>query len=211
MRPPGETAIRVRRGVLLLAALLIGSACSTGRGGGRPVPTLVREPDGFTVREEARVSAGVRADFEGALRLLENGEYEEGIALLVEVTEAAPHLTAPHIDLAIAYRRRDDLGNAKESIERALALDPRHPVAHNELGIIHRRMGEFDRARKSYEKALELYPDFHFARRNLGILCDVYLSDPDCALEHYRKYLEAVPDDEAVAIWVADLSSRTAE
>ena len=82
------------------------------------------------------------------------------------------------------------------------------PVAHNELGIVYRRTGRFDEARGSYEKALEHYPEFHFARRNLAILCDVYLRDLDCAVEHYTLYTQAVPDDEAAAMWVADLHNR---
>ena len=43
-----------------------------------------------------------------ARRLLEQEEYESGIALLVEVTEAAPNLTMAHIDLGIAHVRVGD-------------------------------------------------------------------------------------------------------
>jgi Flp pilus assembly protein TadD len=116
-----------------------------------------------------------------------------------------------HIDLGIAYGRVGDLERAEASLERALELAPRHPVAHNELGIVYRRTGQFEEARESYEKALAVYPDFHFARRNLAILCDVYLLDASCALEHYGLYTQAVPDDEAAAMWIADLRNRVAE
>jgi Flp pilus assembly protein TadD len=194
--------------MLLFAAASIVSACTTS-GTTRSVQVETRDESGFTITEEVHVSAETRADFETAVRLLEEEQYESGIALLLEVTEAAPQLTTAHIDLGIAYARLNDLERAEASIKKALELNPRHPVAHNELGILHRRAGRFKKARKSYEKALAAYPDFHFARRNLAILCDVYLSDTKCALEHYELYTQAVPDDGAAAMWKTDLHNRT--
>jgi Tfp pilus assembly protein PilF len=168
----------------------------------------VHDASGFTITERARVSADARADFERAVRLLEQERYADGIALLEKVVESAPRATTPHIDLAIAYGRLGDLQRAEASLARALQLNPRHPAAHNELGIVYRRTGRFAQARESYEKALAIHPGFHFAHRNLAILCDVYLADPSCALEHYELYTRAVPDDEAAAMWIADLRNR---
>lgn len=208
MRTPVEMRRRrsARRRPLLLAAALLASAC-TSSGAARPARVEL-QPGGFTVTQEVRVGARVRADFDEAVRLLAQEQYASGIPLMLEVTRAAPGLTAAHIDLAIAYRAVGDLERAEASIQRALELNPRHPVAHNELGILYRRTGRFAEARASYEKALALHPDFHFARRNLAILCDLYLADASCALEHYQLYSQAVPDDEEAAIWIADLRNR---
>lgn len=191
----------------ILALAWLASACATS-GPARPVQVQTQDETGFTIEEEVRVSARVRNDFENALRLIDQEEHDEGIALLRDVTEAAPNITSAHIDLAIAYRQVGNFEAAEASLERALELNPRHPVAHNELGIVYRKTGRFSEARASYEKALEVYPDFHFARRNLAILCDVYLTDPACAIEHYELYTQAVPDDEAAAMWIADLRNR---
>jgi len=195
-------------GPLVLAALLASTCATTGSS--QPAKVELQE-SGFTITEDVHVGFGVRADFDDAVRLLKDELYEESIALFREVIEAAPQLTTAHIDLGIAHRAVGDLESAKASLERALELNPRHPVAHNELGIVYRKTGRFGQAREAYEEALAIHPDFHFARRNLAILCDVYLRDLDCALENYEIYARAVPEDEAAAMWIADLNNRTGE
>jgi len=169
---------------------------------------IQQDATGFAIVEEVRVGADVRADYDDAMRLLDQQNYEQGIAALLKVTERAPNATAPHIDLGIAYARSGDLERADASLKQALVLNPRHPIAHNELGMVYRRKGQFDAARASYEKALELFPAFHYAQRNLAVLCDVYLADLKCALEHYEAYRQAVPNDEHTAKWIADLNNR---
>lgn len=181
------------------------------RSGGRDAGRLeILEGTGFTLAEEARISAEVRADYAGALRDLEQQRYESGIAALLQVTEKAPELTAPYVDLGIAQRLAGDLDGAEASFAKALELDPAHPIALNELGLTFRKAGKLVQARESYEKALAVYPPFHFARKNLAIVCDLYLRDLGCALESYEAYAELVPDENEVAIWIADIRSRVA-
>ena len=175
----------------------------------RDLPEIATDETGFTITEQLRISAEARADYQRALQSLGQGRHEEGIARLRAVIELAPEATAPHIDLGIAYGRAGDLESAEAALNDALALTPNHPIALNELGILYRKTGRFESARASYEKALAIYPGFHYARRNLAVLCDLYLADPVCALENYEAYLQAVNDDNEVAIWVADLRART--
>jgi Flp pilus assembly protein TadD len=198
------------RQACVLACVASLFACSTS-GTTRPSAVAIQDESGFTITEKVSVSASVRAKFKSAMRLLEQEQYDRGIALLADATEAAPHVTSLHIDLGIAYGQIGDHERAEESIKKALQLNPLHPVAHNELGILYRKTGRFESARKSYESALEVHPEFHFARRNLAILCDVYLGDLGCALEHYEAYSQAVTDDEAVDMWITDLRDRVGE
>jgi tetratricopeptide (TPR) repeat protein len=210
MRNREERLEYTRVTLVMLATLSLFSACVNSKG---PAPSRIEHaPDGgFTITQQVRVGVGVRSDFDAALQMIEQEEYEQGIERLIEVTERAPQLASAHINLGIAHRRVEDWESAAASIERALELSPRHPVAHNELGMVLRRQGRFEAARASYEQALAVAPDFHFARRNLAILCDLFLADPACALEHYERYAQAFPEDETVAMWIADLQNRAAK
>lgn len=201
----------LRRAAAASAAMLL-AACAGPAPAPEPAP-VETSGDGlsFTITEPVDVSPEVRYEFDSAVRLMEQERYEEGIALLNRVVAAAPDITAAHIDLGIAHRRLGELERAEESLLRARTLNPRHPVVHNELGMLYRMTGRFPEARASYEQALALQPAFHYARRNLAILCDVYLADLSCALANYEVYVEAVPEDEEAAMWVADIRNRAGQ
>ena len=206
--------------MLLAMALLVGCAAQPDRAklqtpaelhDARPdVPEATVEQDagGFTITQPVSVTDDVRADYETAMHMLEEARYEPGIALLLTVTERAPELTAAHIDLGVAYARSGDLDSAEASLQKALELNPQHPAAYNELGLVQRRKGQFAESRASYEAALAQFADFHYAHRNLAILCDLYIGDYACALEHYEAYSRIVPDDAEVFKWIADLRNR---
>ena len=61
----------------------------------------------------------------------------------------------------------------------------------------------------AYQRAVEIDPNYAIAYLNLGVLCDLYLQQPQRALEAYERYLSlAGTPDEKVNGWVTELKKR---
>jgi tetratricopeptide (TPR) repeat protein len=225
---PRYSKVRTRAGFLALAiALALIAGCASGGkvrtepvepapsgAAEHPVPQrpavtrLADGREGFVIREIPNPDADVRRDFERSVALLEGGDFEGAAALLEQVIEGAPGVTAPYINIARAYGAMGRPEAAERHLKTALDLFPDHPAASNEYGLLLRKSGRFAEARETYEKTLASFPEYLPARRNIGILCDLYLKDWACALEQYEIYSEARPDDEQVKVWIADLQLR---
>lgn len=163
---------------------------------------------GFVIREVPQRTAEWQDDFVAAIGHLQAEDFSTAAELLENVVAQSPDVTAPYINLAIAFRKLNKLELAEKQLKTALELFPAHPVASNEYGLLLRSTGRFAEARSVYEQALSMFPHYTPLRRNLGILCDLYLQDLSCALDQYEQYGAANPDDEQVQLWVADLRMR---
>ncbi len=213
-------------GYLLLAiGLSLLAGCATP-GKGKMEPTAAVEPtpplptgpsvvhftagrEGFLITEPSRMDVQLRADFDQAGAMIKEAKYGKAILLLEKVIAQSPEMTAPRINLAIAYRLINKPEQAEQHLKKALELIPGHPVASNEYGLLLRKAGRFAEGRAIYEKALTVFPEYHPIHKNLGILCDLYLKDSACALEQYEIYSKAMPKDEQVKVWLADLHTRS--
>jgi Tfp pilus assembly protein PilF len=164
--------------------------------------------EGFIIMEVPQMDEASRRDFERAVAMLNEQDYGKAIELLEKVIEQSPGVTAPYINIAVAYEHIGKLEQAEGHLKTALSLFPGHPVASNQYGLLYRKTGRFAEARTIYEKALSSFPDYYPLHRNLGILCDLYVNDPGCALEHYEIYSEARPQNKQVKSWIADLRVR---
>jgi Tfp pilus assembly protein PilF len=197
------------------------AGCATeGKAKPTPVaqmPSVVKGPsatrledgrEGFIITEVPRMDEASRKDFERAVAMLNAQNYGRAIDLLEKVIEHSPGVTAPYINVAIAYTHIGKLEKAEAHLKKALSLVPEHPVACNEYGLLCRRSGRFAEARAVYEKSIARFPNYYPLHRNLGILCDLYLNDLACALEHYEIYSAARPEDKQVKLWIADLRAR---
>lgn len=192
--------------LLFFVCLLAG--CTESVHEGFSVERLGEGRKGFAIRETSSLDSDSREDFQRAVAMMEEHDYEKAIELFENLIEKEPGVTAPYVNVAMAYVKINELAQAEEHLKAALELVPDHPVASNEYGLLLRRGGRFTEAREIYNKTLKSFPEYLPAHRNLGILCDLYLNDKECALEHYEKYSAAVPGDEQVKIWIADLRMR---
>ncbi len=185
----------------LCAVMVVGCSSTGGRKSGDEDKDLVN----IYLEENRSIDSSVRKEFAQATLLLQQGEYEKAITLLLNVTKVTKQNSAPFINLAMAYSIGGNLTKAEESLKQALEINPHHPVANNEYGLLLRKSGRYSEARTVYGNLLQKYPDFVPARKNLGVLCELYLNDRKCALEQYESYLNKVPDDKEVKLWLTGL------
>jgi Tfp pilus assembly protein PilF len=164
--------------------------------------------EGIYFIENESVDAAVRKDFSAAVELLKQEQYEQAIDLLKKVVKGSQQNSAPYINLAMAYGFIDDLEHAEENLKLALEINPDHPVANNQYALLLRRSGRYAEARELYEKMVQKYPEYMPVRKNYGILCDLYLNDAACALEHYEVYSEANPTDEDIKLWITTIKRK---
>ncbi|MBW2157554.1 MAG: tetratricopeptide repeat protein [Deltaproteobacteria bacterium] len=175
---------------------------------GASVVRLADGRKGFVITEAGSISDALRKDFTSAVAMLNGQDYVNAIDLLQKIIEQSPGVTAPYINIAIAYQHTGKAEQAEGYLKTALSLVPGHPVACNQYGLLYRKSGRFEEAREIYEKALKSFPEYYPAHRNLGILCDLYLNDLACALKHYEIYSLSMPEDSHVKMWIADLRAR---
>jgi tetratricopeptide (TPR) repeat protein len=192
-------ALRAAGAMLALFALLQGCATPPAKTA-ETIPAAVHA---------AALTPEQKADFADAMKLADDKQYEKAADLLGKIVKAGPPNAILAINLALVYEKLGKLKEAEESLQAALKADPDNPVAANEYALLYRKTGRFTEARALYEQTLEKYPHFIMMHKNLGVLCDLYLKDYACAIQHYTAYSEVKQDDKAVKMWIADLKQRS--
>jgi tetratricopeptide (TPR) repeat protein len=147
--------------------------------------------------------------FDKAVALMsagDNAAAEQGFRTLAT---AYPTYSGPLLNLGILQAKAGSLGEAEKSIRAAIDRNASNAAAFNQLGIVQRRLGRFKDADESYQRAVQIDPGYALAWLNLGVLCDLYLQQPQRALEAYERYLSlATAPDARVNNWVTELKKR---
>lgn len=185
----------------LIIVLLQG--CATAPQAGPPAAAAPQRAPTTTIAPQ------LQAELDAAMALVKAEQHEPAVEAFKKLAAALPDNAVPAINLALIYKKLDKPDLAEAQLKKALAIEPDNPVAGNELALLYRKTGRFAEARAAYEKTLTKYPHFAMAHKNLGVLCDLYLKDYPCAIDHYRTYALSAPNDKNVQIWIADLDKRS--
>ena len=197
-----------------VGALLLLAACqSAPHAEPRPVtPEIVTPEAGKTGVTAAPANAPVpeRAaqQYGDALRLMKAGRAGDAELELKQLAAAYPDLAGPEVNLGLLYAQSGRLKEAEEAFKTALDRNPNNAAAGNELGIVQRRLGKFTEAEASYQRTIAGEPDYAPAYLNLGVLYDLYLAEPQKALEQFEHYVQLAGDNKQVAGWMVELRKR---
>ena len=125
-----------------------------------------------------------------------------------QLATAFPDLAGPEVNLGLLYLQASRYGDAEAAFNAALKRNPDNAIASDELGIVERKLGKFAEAEAAYQRTIALQPNYAPAYLNLGVLYDLYLAEPQKALEQFEHYLTLAGDNKQVAGWVIELRKR---
>jgi tetratricopeptide (TPR) repeat protein len=143
-----------------------------------------------------------------ALQLMKSGRNTDAELDFKELVVEYPQLSGPQLNLGLLYLRDSRLPEAEATFKTALEHEPANAVAGNELGIVERKLGKFTEAEAAYQRTIAAEPNYAPAHLNLGVLYDLYLAQPQKALDEFERYLEIAGDNKQVAGWVVELRKR---
>lgn len=177
-----------RQGALVciaLAAVLLTS--SVGAAGVDEVRALIAQN---RLAEAARALKGLDEDIEVRLLrgviLSKQGRMDEATESFEALAKDHPELPQPLNNLAVLYAARGMTEQARETLIRAIELQPRHANAHRNLGDLYLHL-----AMDSYQRALSLGPGNRGLERKLGLL--------DQALSHDSVMPKSTPEPKQAA------------
>ncbi|HKQ82907.1 MAG TPA: tetratricopeptide repeat protein [Steroidobacteraceae bacterium] len=149
------------------------------------------------------------ADYERAMQLMSAGDTAGAERALKQLADKYPAYAGPLINLAILHSKAGRNADAESELKQAIQRNPSSAPAHNQLGILYRKLGRFKEADDAYQQAVRSDPNYALAHLNLGVLYDLYLEQPQRALESYERYLQLEPNPQPkVQGWVKELRTR---
>ncbi len=159
-------------------------------------------------KANTEISSEVRQKYAYALQLMGAGNDDAALKVFNGVSQLNDGLSGPYVNRGLIYLRADKKKQAEQQFRAAINRNAENVTALNQLGVLLREKKEFKAARKNYEAALAVDNNHANTHLNLGVLCDIYLQDKPCAMEHFQAYIKLNGEDEAVANWIIDLQEQ---
>jgi predicted CXXCH cytochrome family protein len=144
---------------------------------------------GVVFYDSPQLSEQERDLYLGIALTKDGADRRKGIALLEKGIAGKPPVEAL-IELANAYAAESNPRAAVENYQKALAIDPRQPMARYDLGRELAELGYLQGAREQYEQAIRDDPDLPEAHNNLGTLL-AQLGEHGKAAEAYQNAIRS--------------------
>lgn len=169
----------------------------------KQAPTLALDAEHEAQAQQAK------SEFQWALNELKKGNLDSAYARFDKLAKQYPALAGPIVNQAIILRKKGKHPEAYDLLQNALLTHARNPYLLNQLGVISRGLGKFKQAQVSYETAIRIDQKYPMAHYNLGVLADLYLHNPQLALNEFKIYQSLIPEpDKKVAGWIKELERR---
>lgn len=138
--------------------------------------------------------AGVRREYQRAVRLLRKSRFDEAIQVMTDLIKEEPRVADHYRFRAELFRLAGKAGRARADYKKVVELTPDSGVGYNGLAEVYLQEDEYEEARIYGKKALELEPNEWVPAYNLGMIED-RLGNWESALGHLRQALAAkIPD-----------------
>ena len=187
-------------------ALLIGGCASAPPPKPEPVPAPA---EASANPAEAPIPERATQEFNQAVALLQAGKLTDAELELKQLTLAYPDYPGPWVNLGLLYEKAGKLDEAEKALREATRHGMPSALIYTELGLVYRQLGRFKDADSAYGEAIKIDPNYAPAHLNLGVLCDLYLQQPQRALESLERYMALSGNsDKRVATWIAELKKR---
>lgn len=201
----------------LLCALSLLTGCATKPEKEVKTQVVAPDPSGKIaqvipnpyVQHSGDAPAAAKTEFTRIQGLIKNGRSADAINALGKMRQDYPKLSGPAVNLALLYWKQKNYAQAQAAFEQAQAINKYNPDAYTQFAVMLREQGKFIEAEAQYLKALAVWPHNFQAHRDLGVLYDLYLQQPEKALQHFTlcDQLSAEPNKE-IKGWILELNRR---
>jgi tetratricopeptide (TPR) repeat protein len=181
---------------------------TTTTANGTPAANGVGAANGTAAADSTPIPPRAAQQYSQALQMMKTNRRTDAELEFKQLAVAYPQFTGPQLNLGLLYLQDSRLPEAETAFKTALQMNPANAIAGDELGIVERKLGKFAEAEAAYLRAIAAEPNYAPAHLNLGVLYDLYLEEPQKALEQFERYIEIAGENKQVAGWVIELRKR---